>query len=499
MNKEYLVGIYIRLSKDDGTDTLSESIKNQKALLTKYVEDNNLTLAGTYIDDGYTGTNFNRPAFQRMIKDITDGKVNMVVTKDLSRLSRDYIGTGEYIEKWFPAHGVRYVALTDMVDTLEDSSNNDIAPFKAILNDMYAKDLSKKIRTALHTMQREGLWVGGCPPFGYKIDPDNKNHLIINEIEAPIVKRIFSLFLSGYNINKIKDKFNQENVPTFMKTRNKDKYSYWNYATIKKILSNQLYTGDMVQNRRNRVSYKYRRIISLPKEKWIIKENTHTPIITKEVFNQVQNLLPKQNTRKDKRNTYLLDGLLKCGECHHNIGIRNNKNNLTTICNYYRTKNKDNTLCTSHTFNYYNIESNIINIIKDNIAKLNKDAIINKCNINNNTNIIKKLEIELDNLYSSLDNMYLDKLNNNITNEMYQRLYNKINEDINNKKKIISNLKEQESRGSKESIIDNYLNNISRELILKLIKYIYIHEDGNIDIYFNFKMLHNECNQREYQ
>lgn len=136
-----------------------------------------------------------------MLKDIENSKVNMVITKDLSRLSRDYIGTGEYVEKWFPAHGVRYVALTDNIDTMIDSANNHIAPFKAILNDMYAKDLSKKIRTTLHTMQSAGKLVGGCAPFGYKVDPEDKNHLVINEDEQPIVKRIFDLFLAGIRIN----------------------------------------------------------------------------------------------------------------------------------------------------------------------------------------------------------------------------------------------------------------------------------------------------------
>ena len=179
--KEFFVAIYIRLSKEDDSLGESESIQNQKTLLTKYVNEQGYTLVDIYIDDGYTGTNFNRPGFQKMLKDIEDGKVNMVITKDLSRLSRDYIGTGEYVEKWFPLHNVRYVALTDNIDTFLDNSNNDIAPFKAILNDMYAKDLSKKIRTALHTMQSEGKWVGGCPPFGYKVVEIEGRHMVLVE------------------------------------------------------------------------------------------------------------------------------------------------------------------------------------------------------------------------------------------------------------------------------------------------------------------------------
>ena len=197
----YNVAIYIRLSKEDvdrGYDE-SESIKNQRTLLTKYVENLgwNYKLIDIYIDQGFTGTNFNRPDFQRMIKDIELGKINMVITKDLSRLGRDYIETGEYIEKWFPEKNVRYVSVTDGIDTfVNNNGNNDIAPFKSILNDMYSKDLSKKIRTALHTMQKEGKWVGGKTAIGYMKDPNDKNKLIICELEAKIVKTIFNMEIS---------------------------------------------------------------------------------------------------------------------------------------------------------------------------------------------------------------------------------------------------------------------------------------------------------------
>ena len=194
----YKVAIYIRLSKEDvdrGYDE-NESIKNQRTLLTEYVAKlgGEYELVDFYIDQGYTGTNFNRPAFQQMIRDINLGKVNMVVTKDLSRLGRDYIETGEYIEKWFPENNVRYVSVTDGIDTFEISNgNNDIAPFKSILNDMYSKDLSKKIRTALHTMQKQGKWVGGKTALGYMKDPNDKNKLIICKQEAEIVKTIFNM------------------------------------------------------------------------------------------------------------------------------------------------------------------------------------------------------------------------------------------------------------------------------------------------------------------
>lgn len=190
MNNCYKVALYIRLSKEDEKEGESESVTNQKSLLLEFVKQNGYELVGIYIDDGYTGTNFDRPNFQRMIKDIELGKINMVVTKDMSRLGRDYIGTGQYIEKYFPMHNVRYISILDGVDTFLDNSNNEIAPFKAIINDMYSRDNSKKIRAALKSMQEKGLWVGGCSPFGYIPDPNDKNHLVPKEDECEIVKRI---------------------------------------------------------------------------------------------------------------------------------------------------------------------------------------------------------------------------------------------------------------------------------------------------------------------
>ena len=520
--KNYFVAIYIRLSKEDikenGKEDESESIQNQKILLTKYVTEQGFTLVDTYVDDGYTGTNFNRPGFQRMLKDIESGKINMVITKDLSRLSRDYIGTGEYVEKWFPAHGVRYIALTDAIDTAIEGANNDIAPFKAILNDMYAKDLSKKIRTALHTMQSEGKWVGGCPPFGYKVNPEDKNHLVVDEIEGPIVKRIFDLFVNGYKINQIRNIFNVEKVPTFSITRNRsferegkggNIYGYWCNTTLKKILKNRLYTGDMIQNRRSRINYKYRKIICNSEDKWIIVENTHEALVDKKTFEKVQELLPKQKQRYDKKECFLLDGLLKCADCGHNIGIRARRANgkTSTVCNYYRKYKTEYNLCTSHGFDYDTLENGVVNVIKNVMDSLQSDklekAAQKECNehstIESVKNSISKLESDINNLKSSLDNMYMDKLQNKVTEEMYERVHLKLSKDIEAKeiklKETQDYLYEIENSGETaedlKTLVQEFINgeHPTRDLMLKLINHIFIHEDGNIDIHFNFKEL----------
>ena len=197
---EYKVGAYVRLSREDETKTsnFSESINNQKEYILKYISDNNLNLVNIYIDDGFSGTNFDRPGFKSLMQDIELGNINMVITKDLSRLGRDHIETGNLIEKVFPSHNIRYVAINDNYDSLEEeSSANDIAPFKNVFNDMYAKDISKKVRSALYTKQLNGEFIGTNTPIGYVKDKENKHKLVVDENTSYIIKRIYREFLSG--------------------------------------------------------------------------------------------------------------------------------------------------------------------------------------------------------------------------------------------------------------------------------------------------------------
>ena len=220
-NSNFKVGIYIRLSRDDG-NIESDSIVSQRSLLNQYIKENNLTKVDEYVDDGFTGTNFERPSFKRMINDVESEKINMIITKDMSRLGRDYIGTGELIEKYFPNKNVRYIAINDGIDTFIDNTNNDIAPFKAIMNDMYAKDISKKVKTSLHSRMKEGLYVSGRCPFGYMKDPVNKNHLVINEEQAKTVKLIFDLALKENTYHFIAQELTKRKIKT--------PASYYNYV-----------------------------------------------------------------------------------------------------------------------------------------------------------------------------------------------------------------------------------------------------------------------------
>ncbi len=208
---DYKVAMYIRLSKEDeDKKEESQSVTNQRSLIISFIKENNLNLVGTYIDDGVSGTTFDRPEFNKMIEDINNRKINMVITKDLSRLGRDHIETGNLLEKYFPTHNIRYVAINDNYDSLEDdSSANDIAPFKNVFNDMYAKDISKKVRTALHTKQLNGEFIGTNAPIGYIKDKDNKHKLVIDKNTSYIVKRIFREFLDGKRNKHHLQKFNK--------------------------------------------------------------------------------------------------------------------------------------------------------------------------------------------------------------------------------------------------------------------------------------------------
>ena len=272
-NSSFKVGIYIRLSRDDG-NIESDSIVSQRSLLNQYIKENNYNLIDEYVDDGFTGTNFERPSFKRMIKDIESGKINMIITKDMSRLGRDYIGTGELIEKYFPNKNVRYIAINDGIDTFIDNTNNDIAPFKAIMNDMYAKDISKKVKTSLHSRMKEGLYVSGRCPFGYMKDPTNKNHLVINEKQSETVKLIFDLALKGNTYHYIAQELTKRKIKTPASYYNyvwntkcintnclSQEYGVWVDTTIKAILTNQIYVGDTVQGKTKKINYKLKKTV----------------------------------------------------------------------------------------------------------------------------------------------------------------------------------------------------------------------------------------------
>lgn len=508
MNTSYKVGIYMRLSRDDLTRE-SDSIISQRTLLNQYIKENNYDLIQEYVDDGFTGTNFDRPAFMQMIKDIESGKINMIITKDMSRLGRDYIGTGELIEKYFPSKNIRYIAINDGIDTFIDNTNNDIAPFKAIMNDMYAKDISKKVKTSLYSRMKEGLYVSGRCPFGYKKDPENKNHLIVNQEQLEVVKLIFDLALKGNTYHFIAQELTKRKIRTPASYYNyvwnkkclSQEYGIWTDSTVKAILTNQIYVGDTVQGKTKKINYKLKRIVKNNIDDYIIVENTHEAIIDRETFNYVQGLLPKNVKRPEKKRHYLLDGILYCGDCKHRITIRyqNKTGRSYTTCDYYRTYSKYH-VCTTHTNNYELLESIILDNIK-NVCKryLDKNKImdyLNNIELDDRalkiTRQIENYEIINSKLRENLDKTYIDMLGSIIDEDQYKRISNNIKRQIEDNQNNINNLKTIEDNSDRKETIEKYINeflslkNITRKLIINLIDKIYIYQDKRVDIIFTF-------------
>ncbi len=268
-NKQYRVGIYCRLSKDDGKDIESASIATQKSILIEYVQAQGWQLIKTYVDDGYSGTNFDRPDFQNMIRDIESGLIDCVITKDLSRLGRNYLDCGLYLEVFFPEHNVRYIAVNDNVDT-QNKSAMDITPFRNILNEMYSADVSVKIKSAFRARFNQGKFMGTTAPYGYRKDPADHNHLIIDEKVAPIVRMIFALALNGDGISKIRTALNEKRIlrpaayameqgasgfERFFENNEENRY-IWGTNSVRQILRSPIYAGNLVGYKRPAISMK---------------------------------------------------------------------------------------------------------------------------------------------------------------------------------------------------------------------------------------------------
>lgn len=514
-NIKFNVGLYIRLSKEDAdNENESESITNQRDFLKEYIANNGFNLIEEYIDDGYSGTNFDRPAFIRMIKDIENGKINCVITKDMSRLGRDYIGIGNYIEKYFPEHQTRYIAINDNIDTI-DGKIDDITPFKAIINDYYAKDISKKVKSAINTMKKQGKFLGGIAPYGYKFkSEDNHKELVIDKETAKVVRRMFKMYINGASLHKIADTLNNENIPIpsiqkrLKRGSKSSAYGNWQTRTIDEILKNPTYIGNLTQGRRKKINYKSKKIIRVPKNEWIIVENTHEAIIDKDTFEKVQNIYEKNKNRNYIKNNLLFSGFIYCKECGHKIGMNKNINNkYYCSCNYYKKYSKLG-LCTSHSIPYEALENRILKEIRRECMRSVKvDDILNilKKNIKkekNKENLLQKISKKKNDIQinkNAIEDLYIEKLKKEIDGKRYKNIYNKLNEKINVLLKELKTLEaDYDSLVNNEltnndidyiKVIKEYLKMIkpSRELLANLIDKITIDEDKNINIYYKIK------------
>lgn len=363
---------YIRLSKEDGDKAESDSIGNQRRLINDYIKEKaEFVLYNIYVDDGFSGTNFNRPAFCRMIDDIEAGKVNCVIVKDLSRFGRDYIDTGRYLERYFPDRNVRFISITDNIDSFRQAYDM-LLPIKNIFNEQYARDISRKIHAAVLTKQKAGEFIGAFASYGYRKSPVDKNKLVIDPYAAKVVRRIFELYLKGYGKNRIAAVLNEEKIPcpSEYKSLNGDQYrnsnrlegtSYWTYSTINRILQNEMYTGNMVQGRKKQQMRS--RAKAMGKENWIIVSGTHEAVIDKDTWEQVQNLLKRRTRSLDlKSNTSIFAGFLRCGDCGRAL-VKKTGKTINYFCGTYVRSGRQ--YCTPHMISHEILEKILLDDLKE--------------------------------------------------------------------------------------------------------------------------------------
>ena len=530
-NIDYRVGIYIRLSKEDEEKekySESESVQNQRTLLMQYIKENKFNFVAEYVDDGVSGTSFDRPAFNKMIDDIEQGKINMVITKDLSRLGRNYVQSGYYTETYFPEHNVRYIAILDNIDTALDSANNDIAPFKSILNEMYAKDTSKKINSVLQSKRNNGEYLGTAP-YGYKKDPENKYHLIIDEEAANVVKLIYEKYLAGFGTMQIADYLSKKKIPIpsdYNKRKRGTKsltYGLWQQSTVRFILSNEIYTGTVIQGKRKKVSFKSKKFINLPEEDWVKVENMHEAIISKEDFERAKKVIDATKGSRVVQNDYLFKGLLRCYDCKGYIGIRSpDKNgNIYGRCQRYGRFGKFD-VCSPHNCNYQVFEEQMLEVLKEvckeytnkkkleEIAKQTKTSGAKEFDINKQIELFKQT---IEKETRKLEVMYDDRLAGIISLDEYMKNAKRIKEIVKGYEENIKDLEKElagENTKNKETKLDNLIEEFlemekpTKEIIREFIEKIEIHSDKQVDIYFNFKPLQDLnnnfiCAKKKYE
>ena len=535
-NKIYEVGMYCRLSKDDGTDNESASIATQKSILTDYVKKQGWHLAKTYVDDGYSGTNFQRPSFQNMIKDIENGLINCVITKDLSRLGRNYLDCGLYLEVFFPEHNVRYIAVNDGVDTLNKSAM-DITPFRNILNEMYSADVSVKIKSAYRARFQQGKFMGTTAPYGYVKDPADHNHLLIDDKVAHVVREIFDLALAGNGIAKIRKHINKQHIlrpaayaveqgatgyERYFEGNEENRY-IWSENSVRGILRSPIYAGNLAGYKRIAANMKSKKRPSKLPEEWEVIPDTHEGIVTQEEFDTVQQLITSRRLPENKGGfENIFAGVIKCADCGYAMrAMSANRRKRPDIidCVQYSCNNYGrygNIMCTAHSIearDLFNAVLTDINRFAD-MAVNDEKAVraIEKRLTETDHSRAKALEkeqrklnkrlAELDRLFSSL---YEDKVMERITERNFEMMSGKYQKE---QLEIVARLKEvtetlgdsyEKSQGVRDflSLIRNYqgIKELDATIINALIDKILVSEreklaDGTvrqeIKIYYKF-------------
>lgn len=438
--------LYCRLSKDDMVQGDSESIKTQKAMLTQYAKEHGFLVAEVYVDDGFSGLNFDRPSFNRMLDDIEAGKIDVVITKDLSRLGRDHLKVGHFTEIYFPMKNVRYIAVNDCVDTA--NKNNDIAALKNVMNEFYSRDNSRKIRSSIRARAKAGLYRCSFNPIGYLKAPDNHNKLVIDVETAWIVKRIFELANAGMGAHKIATQFRKEQVPCpswWLHSRGEKDYSKrfenpenkyeWSHTVIRNIIKNPLYLGHTVMCKKE-VVFKVGVYKNVPEAEQIRVENTHEPLVSQEIFDGANAKILSRRREDTEHFVSPFAGLVKCGTCGKALGLRywGKDRHRVYICTTYAHNTKS---CTDHRVYYEDLYKAVLADIQYHArlayedrdkavalaVKMNDKADGNKGKTNESK--LKQTKKRYDEVTRLFDRLYEDSLSGRISNDNFNRLIEK--------------------------------------------------------------------------
>lgn len=513
----YKVAAYERLSREDDRIDESSSIESQKMIIESFAKFNNLKIIKHYSDDGFTGSNFNRPGFESLIKAIEENVINCVIVKDLSRLGRELYETGTYIEEYFLSKNVRFIAINDGYDS---EIGDSMLGIRLSVNDLYLRDTSKKIRSSFDAKRKKGDYIGSFAPYGYKKKPENPKQLIRDPNVDFVVLQIYEWLANGVGTSTIAHRLTKQGfpIPSIYKKEHRpnkqknfnDGNGIWKSQTVKNIATNKMYLGHMVQGRWKKQSYNSKRLLELPESQWIIVENTHEPIVSQELFNKVQNELAKNKRYAAKsEKKHLFQGLLKCKDCGHNMSIltKKNKNSITysAECNYYSKYSKYG-LCSSHRMNYLELEKELLYYLKEvgklflkqyNDEKLIRQAInIQQKELIENEKELKKIEDEKEKKQIILTNLYEDRLNEIISAKQYVIMSKKYDEMIDKLEIKEANLRKQLAKSNTINMqkdIEKYRNILkhfiqfekpTNELMFQLIDKIEIDKNKNIEVYF---------------
>lgn len=523
-NVSWRAALYIRLSKEDGDKNESYSVTSQREILKEYIKQRpDIFLFDFYVDDGWSGTNFDRPAFRRMMQDIYDGRVNCVVVKDLSRFGRNYTDAGHYLDDVFVRLGVRFIALNNGVDSVSNSMNAATkcitVGVQNVINESVAATTSVNVRGTLNVSRKQGKFIGSFPTYGYLKDPNDHHKLIIDEETAPVVRQIFRWFLEGKSIIGITKTLNALSIPNpstykmqkgwnYRHTSGKNNDGLWCDSTVRRMLSNQMYIGNMVQGKNTTISYKIKQCKSVPKSDWIVVENTHEPIIDKETFEKAQSLFHR-NTRTAPAKTEidLFSGFVKCADCHRAMSKKTNRHPYGTY-QYYRcvtSRKMDSGACSPHSIRIDKLERAVLVTIQtmidtavewdDVLAEIRKKADGKSENLTQKS--MEKCMAERERIQKVMLDLYPDWKSGTISKEEYLALKENMGQKIKALDEKIEAFQRALARnaygcGADNAFLTHFkkygkIKKLTRPILTELVDSILVHEGGNITINFKFK------------